>query len=44
MKDFPGITGAITYKPGSGDPIKCANMVKINDAGEFEFYKTVCPK
>ena len=30
--------------PGrSGDPIKCAVIVKINDKGEFEFYKSVCP-
>jgi branched-chain amino acid transport system substrate-binding protein len=43
-KNFPGITGAITFPPGSGDPIKCANIVKINDKGEFEFYKTVCPQ
>jgi branched-chain amino acid transport system substrate-binding protein len=42
-KDFPGITGAISFPPNSGDPIKCANIVKINDKGEFEFYKTACP-
>jgi branched-chain amino acid transport system substrate-binding protein len=42
-KNFPGITGTISFPPGSGDPIKCANIVKINDKGEFEFYKTACP-
>lgn len=42
-KDYPGITGTISFPPGSGDPIKCANIVKINDKGEFEFYKSVCP-
>jgi branched-chain amino acid transport system substrate-binding protein len=42
-KDFPGITGMISFPPGSGDPIKCANIVKINDKGEFEFYKLACP-
>ncbi len=42
-KDFPGITGAISFTPGSGDPVKCANIVKINDKGEFEFYKLSCP-
>jgi branched-chain amino acid transport system substrate-binding protein len=26
-----------------GDPIKCAVIVRISDAGEFEFYKSVCP-
>jgi branched-chain amino acid transport system substrate-binding protein len=42
-KNFPGITGTISFPAGSGDPIKCANIVKINDKGEFEFYKTACP-
>ena len=42
-KNFPGITGTISFPPGSGDPIKCANIVKINDKGEFEFYKLACP-
>ena len=26
-----------------GDPIKCAVIVKINDKGEYEFYKSSCP-
>jgi branched-chain amino acid transport system substrate-binding protein len=26
-----------------GDPIKCAVIVRISDAGEFEFFKSVCP-
>jgi len=43
IKNFPGITGAISFPAGSGDPVKCANIVKINDKGEFEFYKTACP-
>ena len=43
IKDYPGITGAISFPPGSGDPVKCANIVKINDKGEFEFYKLSCP-
>jgi branched-chain amino acid transport system substrate-binding protein len=42
-KNFAGITGTISFPQGSGDPIKCANIVKINDKGEFEFYKTACP-
>ena len=42
-KNFLGITGRISFPPNSGDPIKCANIVKINDKGEFEFYNTVCP-
>ena len=26
-----------------GDPVKCAVIVKINDKGEYEFYKSVMP-
>jgi branched-chain amino acid transport system substrate-binding protein len=43
IKDFKGITGNMTFTPGSGDPSKCAVIVKISDAGEFTFYKQVCP-
>ncbi len=42
-KNFQGVTGRISFPPYSGDPLKCANIVKINDKGEFEFYNTVCP-
>jgi branched-chain amino acid transport system substrate-binding protein len=42
IKDFDGITGQMTFTE-EGDPIKCAVVVKISDAGEFEFYKQVCP-
>jgi len=41
-KDFEGITGKMTFASG-GDPIKCAVVVKINDKGEFEFFKSACP-
>ena len=40
---FKGITGEMTFTE-EGDPIKCAVIVRISDAGEFEFYKSVCPK
>ncbi len=43
IKDFDGITGKMTFTE-QGDPIKCAVIVKISDAGEFEFYKQVCPE
>ncbi len=43
VKDYPGITGAMTFTP-EGDPKKCAVIVKINDEGQFAFYKSVCPK
>ena len=42
IKDFQGITGTMTFTE-EGDPIKCAVIVRISDAGEFEFYQQVCP-
>jgi branched-chain amino acid transport system substrate-binding protein len=43
IKKFKGITGEMTFTK-EGDPIKCAVIVRISDKGEFEFYKSVCPK
>ena len=43
VKNFPGITGAMTFT-ADGDPKKCAVIVQINDAGQFAFHKSVCPK
>jgi branched-chain amino acid transport system substrate-binding protein len=42
IKDFQGITGDMTFTE-EGDPIKCAVIVKINNKGEYEFYKQICP-
>ncbi len=42
IKDFDGITGQMTFTE-EGDPIKCAVIVKINNQGEYEFYKSSCP-
>lgn len=42
IKNFKGITGNMTFTP-EGDPIKCAVIVKINDSGAYEFYKSSCP-
>ena len=42
IKNFAGITGNMTFTE-EGDPIKCAVIVKINDEGGFEFYKSSCP-
>jgi branched-chain amino acid transport system substrate-binding protein len=42
IENFDGITGQMTFTE-EGDPVKCAVIVKISDAGEFEFYKSVCP-
>ena len=42
IKDFDGITGSMTFTE-DGDPMKCAVIVRISDAGEFEFFKSVCP-
>jgi len=42
IKDFEGITGKMTFTE-EGDPIKCAVIVRISEAGQYEFYKSVCP-
>ncbi|HEU5359624.1 MAG TPA: ABC transporter substrate-binding protein [Candidatus Deferrimicrobiaceae bacterium] len=42
IKKFNGITGEMTFS-GSGDPSKCAVIVRISDKGQFEFYKSACP-
>ena len=42
IKKFKGITGEMTFT-GTGDPIKCAVIVRISDAGQFEFYQSACP-
>ena len=42
VKNFQGVTGKMTFTE-EGDPIKCAVIVKINDKGEYVFYKSVCP-
>jgi len=42
ITDFNGITGDMTFTE-EGDPIKCAVIVRISDAGEYEFYKSACP-
>jgi branched-chain amino acid transport system substrate-binding protein len=42
IKEFDGITGKMTFTE-DGDPVKCAVIVRISDAGKFEFYKSVCP-
>jgi len=43
MKDFDGITGKMSFDGKSGDPSKCAVIVKIDDKGQFTFFKSVCP-
>ncbi|MFH0788528.1 MAG: ABC transporter substrate-binding protein [Pseudomonadota bacterium] len=43
IKAFDGITGRMTFTGKSGDPIKCAVLVKISPEGTFTFYKSVCP-
>jgi len=42
IEDFDGITGRMTFTE-QGDPVKSAVIVRISDAGEFEFYKQVSP-
>ena len=43
IKAFEGITGKMTFNGKTGDPIKCAVIVKISPEGAFTFYKSVCP-
>jgi branched-chain amino acid transport system substrate-binding protein len=43
IKDFDGITGKMTFTE-EGDPIKCAVIVRIDEQGQFTFYKQVCPE
>ena len=42
IKNFKGITGDMTFTE-EGDPKKCAVIVRINEKGEYEFFKSVCP-
>ncbi len=42
IEGFEGVTGEMNFNE-SGDPSKCAMIVKINENGEYEFYKSVCP-
>jgi len=42
IKEFEGITGNMSFTE-EGDPDKCAVIVKISDAGQFEYYKSICP-
>ena len=43
LKNFDGITGKVSFDGKTGDPVKCAVLVKINPDGKFEFHKMVCP-
>jgi branched-chain amino acid transport system substrate-binding protein len=42
-REFEGITGRMSFDGKTGDPVKCAVVVKISPAGKFEFHKMVCP-
>lgn len=42
IPSFDGITGSMKFDE-QGDPVKCAVVVKISDAGTFEFTESVCP-
>lgn len=43
VTNFEGITGTMTFTPGSGDPKKCAVIVRIDEQGEFTFFAQSCP-
>lgn len=40
---FQGVTGQLQYHPGSGDPAKCALLIKIDENGLFTSHESVCP-
>jgi branched-chain amino acid transport system substrate-binding protein len=42
IAEFEGITGTMKFD-AQGDPIKCAVVVRIDEAGQFVFTKSVCP-
>ena len=43
VQKWDGATGLMSFTE-DGDPIKAVVIVKINDAGDFEFYKTFVPE
>ncbi len=42
IKDFEGVSGKMSFDE-SGDPSKCAVMIKISDQGIFTHHEAVCP-
>ena len=42
VKKFQGVTGALQYHD-TGDPVKCAVLIKIDEKGLFTTHDTVCP-
>jgi len=43
VKKFDADHGNDGFRRKTGDPNKCAVVVKINPEGKFEFFKSVCP-
>lgn len=41
LKKYDGVTGEINFN-GSGDPDKCAIIIKIDDQGLFTHHETIC--
>lgn len=42
VKNYNGVTGDISFNE-TGDPAKCAIMIKIDDQGIFTHHETICP-
>ncbi len=42
LKKYDGVTGEINFNE-SGDPNKCAIIIKIDDHGIFTHHETICP-
>jgi branched-chain amino acid transport system substrate-binding protein len=43
IPNYDGITGKMKFDGKIGDPLKCAVVVRISDAGKFVFQESVCP-
>ena len=41
-KQFGGVTGTLSYQ-GTGDPVKCTVLIKIDEQGLFTNHDKVCP-
>lgn len=42
IKQFEGVTGTLSYQ-GTGDPVKCTVLIKIDEQGLFANHDKVCP-
>lgn len=43
IRNFRGVTGTMHFN-AQGDPIKCINVARVNENGEFAFVEEACPE